>query len=161
MEKGIERDTVRSFIMHELMTGTIKVGQKLSLPYFAEKLACSVTPIREALTQLEYAGVVTAIPNRGFLIPELNIHEAKNIYELIACLENLALENSVFKDEDIKQLKKANKKFMQAKDFSEKIKADFELHDCLTKNYENPFAHQKLRDLKIRIFTYERSFTQC
>lgn len=143
-----------------MLLGELDAGQTLSLAGLARELDVSVTPIREALTQLEQARIISSVPNRGFIISDIDVKEAKNIYELIATLESLALENSEFSDEDLRDLKKAQKKFATAKTAIEKVKADLYFHECLTKNYDNPFAQQIIRDLKTRIFFYEKSYMQ-
>lgn len=160
MSIKIERDRVRSFILEQLLKGDISVGERLSLPYFSKHLNCSVTPIREALTQLEYANIVEVIPNRGFIIPALNQKNAKDVYQLIAALESLALENSSYSSKDIADLKRLIKTFQLAKNKLQRIKADFEFHQRLAQNYDNPLVHQKIRDLRIRIFTYENQFME-
>jgi DNA-binding GntR family transcriptional regulator len=154
----IERDRVRSFIMQELIKGRINVGDRLSLPTLSKKLKCSVTPVREALTQLEYSGVIKAVPNRGFIIPVLNFMEAKYLYELVSSLECLALENSTYQVNDIENIKKSQRIFEESKNSSSKILADINFHYCLIKNYQNPFLQQTIKDLKIRIFFYEKKF---
>jgi DNA-binding GntR family transcriptional regulator len=154
----IQRDRVRSFILAELMSGRIDIGDRLSLPYFAKKLKCSVTPIREALTQLEYAKIIEAIPNRGFIIPNTDQREARNLYELIAALECLAVENSIYDARKIKTLIACQIKFREASNTLDRILADFSFHEELTSLYDNEMVQEKIRDCKIRIFTYEKSY---
>jgi DNA-binding GntR family transcriptional regulator len=158
MKPDSQRNPVRSFIMNELMSGALQTGDRLSLPFFAEKLNCSVTPIREALTQLAYVNIVEAIPNRGFIIPPLSAKEAQYLYELIAGLEGLALENSNYTPSDIKELKQLNKKFDETEGSLKRIRADFDFHDKLTRHYKNPLLHQHIHDIKVRIFSYEKEF---
>jgi len=158
MKTTIERDRVRSFIMNELLDGHIQIGERLSLPYFSDKLKCSVTPIREALTQLAYVKVIEAVPNRGFIIPALNAKEAKNIYKLIAALEVLALENSSFSARDVQTLKRLADIFDKTEDPLGRIKADFQLHDQITRNCDNPLLQQSIMDVKLRVFAYEKQF---
>ena len=154
------RDQVREHLQNQMLLGNLQAGQTLSLAGLARELDVSVTPIREALTQLEQAKIITAIPNRGFIISEIDAKEAENLYELIACLESLALEKSVFEEKDLKALEKAKEKFYAAKTAIQKIKADLDFHDILTRNYDNPFARQIIRDLKTRIFFYEKSYME-
>jgi DNA-binding GntR family transcriptional regulator len=154
----VERNRVRNFILQELLKGSIDIGDRLSLPAISKKLQCSVTPVREALTQLEYAKVIEVIPNRGFIIQALHASEAKHLYEMIAALETLALEQSHFTETDIKYLNKLQKKFEKAAKPAAKIAADMDFHEALTKNYNNPFTQQIIRDLKIRIFFYEKKY---
>ena len=154
------RDQVREYLQNQMLLGELNAGQTLSLAGLARELDVSVTPIREALTQLEQARIISSVPNRGFIISDIDAGEAKDIYELIAALESLALENSEFSDKDLRDLEKAQKKFRSAKTAIEKVKADLSFHECLTKNYDNSFAQQIIRDLKTRIFFYEKSYMQ-
>ena len=59
--------------------------------------------------------MITSIPNRGFIISEIDAKEAKNIYELIATLESLVLENSEFSTGDIKAVENSEANFTSAK----------------------------------------------
>lgn len=160
ISKTSYRDQVREHLQNEMLLGNLKAGQTISLAGLARQLQVSVTPIREALTQLEQSKIITSIPNRGFVISDIDAKEAKNIYELIANLESLALENSEFSAKDLKDLEKAQTKFGKAKTAIEKVKADLDFHEILTRNYDNPFAQQIIRDLKTRIFFYEKSYME-
>ncbi len=154
------RDQVREHLQIQMLSGKLNAGQTLSLAGLARELDVSVTPIREALTQLEQAKIISSIPNRGFIISDIDTNEAKNIYELIATLESLAIENSEFSESDFIALNTAQIKFNQAKTAIERVKADLDFHEYLTKNYDNPFARQIIKDLKTRIFFYEKSYME-
>jgi len=141
-----------------MRTGDLKPQHPLSLASLARELDVSVTPIREALSQLQSSGIVQSIPNRGFFIPELSKEEAINLYELVASLESLALRNSTFEPDDIQALTKINHTFEHTDDIIERINADMDFHDALTSKYENALAAKILSELKTRIFFYELDF---
>ncbi len=138
--------------------GELQEGQSINLAALARELKVSVTPIREALSQLQQSRIITAIPNRGFIISELSQNEAKDLYDLVAELEALALENSIFTEESVASLKSQQTVFKNAEDTVTRINAKLEFHRLLTRHYENSLAQQILEDLKIRIFFYEREF---
>lgn len=152
------RDQVREFLLNEMKQGHLQEGQTINLAALARKLNVSVTPIREALTQLQQSRIITAIPNRGFIISELSQKEAKDLYELVADLEVLAIENSEFDEASIAALKAQQLVFKNAEDTVSRINAKLGFHRLLTKNYGNILAQNVLEDLKIRIFFYEREF---
>ncbi len=152
------RDQVREFLLAEMKKGHLHEGQTINLAAFARKLDVSVTPIREALTQLQQSRIITAVPNRGFIISELSLKEAKDLYELVADLEVLAIENSEFDEESIERLKEQQIVFKNAEDTVARINAKLGFHRLLTKNYGNSLAQHVLEDLKIRVFFYEREF---
>ncbi|TVZ14257.1 GntR family transcriptional regulator [Maribacter sp. MAR_2009_72] len=153
------RDQVRDYLLSQMITGNLKTGKTINLAALSRDLDVSVTPIREALAQLQQAHIIKAVPNRGFIIAELDVKEAEDLYGLVANLEVMAIENTEFTQEDIEQLKMQQEVFENAKDAISRIQADLEFHRLLTKGYENDLALQILNDLKTRIFFYERAFT--
>ena len=153
------RDQVRDYLLSEMITGNLKTGKTINLAALARHLNVSVTPIREALTQLQQAHIIKAIPNRGFIIAELDVEEAEDLYELVANLEVMAIENTEFSQEDIVNLKNQQEVFENASNAIDRIQADLEFHRLLTKGYKNDLALKILHDLKTRIFFYERAFT--
>jgi len=152
------REQVRDYLLREMVNGNLKIGKTLNLAALSRELHVSVTPIREALTQLQQAHIIKAIPNRGFIIAELDVKEAEDLYNLVASLEVMAIENTEFDDVAIKDLKLQQQVFENAQDALSRIQADLEFHRLLTKGYENDLALQVLNDLKTRIFFYERAF---
>ena len=152
------RDSVREHLLEQMQTGNLEAGQGINLAALARKLKVSVTPIREALTQLQQSHIVQAVPNRGFRIAKVNPEEAKNLYELVAHLELLALEESVFDKMAIERLKRQRDTVAKAEDSLERVNAYMEFHRILTCNYNNSVVQQLLKDLKTRIFFYERKF---
>lgn len=158
IRKTIFRDQVREHLLREMRLGNLQEGQTINLAALARELDVSVTPIREALTQLQQSRIITAIPNRGFIISELSLKEAQDLYELVADLEVLAIENSEFDEASIVNLKNQQLVFKNAEDTIARIGAKLEFHRLLTQNYRNSLAQRILDDLKIRIFFYEREF---
>lgn len=158
ISKKIVRDQVRQYLLNEMTAGNLNAGQPLNLAALARTLNVSVTPIREALTQLQQSNLIKAIPNKGFVIAELDYKEAKDLYELVADLEVLALEHSTFDNNAIIALKEQQTAFKNATDTFSRITAKLEFHRLLTQHYKNTLAQQILADLKTRIFFYEREF---
>ncbi len=153
------RDQVRNYLLAEMKTGRLQLGKTINLAALSRELNVSVTPIREALTQLQQAHIIKAVPNRGFVIAELDVKEAEDLYNLVASLEVMALESTEFDDDSIARLKKQQDVFENSKDAISRIQADLDFHELLTQGFENDLALQILKDLKTRIFFYERAFT--
>lgn len=158
IEKINFRDQVKDLLLYKMRKGLLNLEKSISLASLARELDVSVTPIREALTQLQTSGIVKAIPNRGFFIPELSESEAQNLYELVFCLESLAVKSSIFSDDLIQKLEASNDLFRNSTNEIERINADMDFHSLLTSSYENPIALKILSELKMRIFFYEMDF---
>ena len=70
--KAIDRNSVRSqvreILLAQIQTGELEAGRIHSAVALAESLGVSATPVREALMDLENAGLVEAVRNRGYLV---------------------------------------------------------------------------------------------
>lgn len=158
IEKINFRDQVRNILLERMKSGELQAGDAISLAKLSRELEVSVTPIREALTQLQQAGIIEAIPNRGFVIPEINPQDVQEVYELVAHLECLALEKSHFTEDLLSELKSQQAVFKSTNSAMERINADMRFHELLTSGYKNKTAQRILEDLKIRIFFFEKGF---
>ena len=149
------RDKVRSHLLKQIQKGELNIGKTINLAALARQIGISVTPIREALSQLEQARIIKAIPNRGFVVMGLSQKEARDLYGTIAQLEVMALENSSFDEENLERLKSKQSELKQADNFGDKLRARFEFHKLLVSNCENTVLLQILDDLKARLHFYE------
>ncbi|MDC7993548.1 GntR family transcriptional regulator [Altibacter sp. HG106] len=154
------RTTVKQQLLKAMTEGTLGPGDFLSLAQLARDLNVSVTPIREALTQLEQAQIVQSVPNRGFQIPELETSEIPQLYPIVAALECLAMEQTQYGTVLIYKLREKQRLFSTAKTALERIQADMSFHETLTQYCENDTVLHILSDLKVRIFFYELDFMQ-
>ncbi|PCJ97104.1 MAG: transcriptional regulator [Flavobacteriaceae bacterium] len=160
VDKIIIRDQVRKHLLERMQAGELHLGKTINLAALSRHLDVSVTPIREALTQLQQSQIIEAVPNRGFIIAKLDILEAKNLYELVANMEALALEESDFDALAITELKQQQIIFHNANNALEQVNADLKFHYLLTCNYKNKMAQRILLDLKTRIFFYEKELAR-
>jgi len=158
MDAVILRDSVKTHLLKEIEKGHLKIGKTINLAKLSRELNISVTPIREALTQLEESEIVKAIPNRGFIINELSLDEAKNLYNTVAQLEVIALDSSSFTDSLKNNLRNVQLKLQQAHTSKASLNARFQFHETLLKACDNKILVGILKKLKTRILFYERLY---
>lgn len=158
MEKLIFKDAIREVLLKHILTGKYQPGERLSLPAIAKELDVSVTPIREALTQLSETGLVNYKANRGFFLSELSVEEAQEIYELMALLESSALKKSVFYNGQLDELDEINAKLTSAKESITILDLDRQFHQKLLENYQNNYAMRIISSLRVQISLYEFAF---
>lgn len=158
IEKIVLRDQVRQYLQREMLDRKITIGERLSLAEIARKINVSVTPVREALTQLEQAGIVMTIANRGFFIPPLSVEEALQIYPVIISLETMAVSESGYSTDQIEELREIQLRFEKAKSREQLVRLDLEFHKALLKPFRNRIACRILKDLKVRVFLYELEY---
>mgnify|MGYP001083487625 CR=1 FL=1 len=76
------RDKIKEHLLLQIQKGNLKVGKTVNLAALSRATGISVTPIREALSQLEHAQVLQAIPNRGFVVAQLSKSEVKCLIDI-------------------------------------------------------------------------------
>jgi GntR family transcriptional regulator, trigonelline degradation regulator len=84
------RQQVLDGLRQAIIEGRLAPGARLIERELTEMMGVSRTVIREALRQLETEGLVAIIPNKGPVVRELTLAEAKDLYHIRAVLEGLA-----------------------------------------------------------------------
>ncbi|TRW96006.1 GntR family transcriptional regulator [Paracoccus sp. M683] len=74
-----------------VLSGRIEPGQRIPESVIAREMGISRAPVREAARQLESAGLLVAIPNRGFFVREINARAMDDLYELRLAIESAAI----------------------------------------------------------------------
>lgn len=87
-----KKDYVVEQIIELIHSGEITPGTQLNQRDLAERLATSVTPVREALMQLETEGVIQFTPHRGARVMQMSPEGARDICLIRSRLEELALD---------------------------------------------------------------------
>jgi DNA-binding GntR family transcriptional regulator len=89
------RDQVLTLVRNAILNFDLKPGQRLVERELIEQLGVSRTTVREVIGQLAAEGLVTVIPQRGAVVTVLSVDEAKDIYEMRAALEAIAVRRFV------------------------------------------------------------------
>lgn len=89
------RQRVEQALREAIIAGSLAPGRRLTERELTQMTGVSRTLIREALRQLESEGLIAAIPNRGAVVTELTLAEAKDLYAIRALLEGFAARRFV------------------------------------------------------------------
>lgn len=84
------RHQVLEEVRQSIITGRLAPGARLIERELINMMGVSRTVIREALRQLESEGLVTTIANKGPVVREFTLAEAKDLYAIRGVLEGLA-----------------------------------------------------------------------
>jgi DNA-binding GntR family transcriptional regulator len=89
-----QRRTKKDLIVEELRTliatGELARGSRLHQDEFARLFNTSITPVREAMRQLEAEGVLVSEPHRGVRVALADLEEVKGVYVARRMLESHA-----------------------------------------------------------------------
>jgi len=96
-----------------IISGALSPGKEIDEEMVAQNLNISRMPVRQALGILESEGLVKRIHRHGATVTQLSSEEIKEIYNMRACLEALAIRKAVprYSDEYITMLRALLKEF--------------------------------------------------
>ena len=80
--KATLKERAYASIRDAIINRQIRRDMIYSEQWFAEKFGVSRTPVREALLQLRNEGLVDVIPNRGMIIRNLTMDDAKHLFQM-------------------------------------------------------------------------------
>ena len=72
-------DALVEALRHDIMTGTLKPGQRVDLDEWGERMQASRTPVRQALERLEAEGFVKLSGRRGATIIEVTLSHVEDV----------------------------------------------------------------------------------
>ena len=153
------RDVVFNTLRQAILRGELKPGERLMEIQLANKLGVSRTPIREAIRKLELEGLVLMIPRRGAEVAEITERSLRDVLEVRAALEELAVDLACdrIKEEDIQKLREAAKEFEEVSksdDVTALAEADVKFHDIIYFATENQRLIQLLYNLREQMYRY-------
>jgi DNA-binding GntR family transcriptional regulator len=85
-----KKDLVLDWLREAIVTGELQAGQHLPQEELAERLGVSITPVREALSELRAAGLLTQNTHRGARVADTDARTAADLHLLRSTLEPLA-----------------------------------------------------------------------
>lgn len=138
-------------LREDILSGKYKENDELREMTIGAELGVSRTPVREALRQLEFEGLVSIIPNKGAYVIGISKKDLKDIYEMRASLEGLcagwATKNATI--ENISRLEEILdlSEFQYSKKKYEKVlELDNEFHEVLYEMADSKMLYKTLSD---------------
>ncbi len=84
-------------IRSDIITGSKKPGERLSIDVLKNEFGTSVTPVRDALQMLNQEDLVTIKPRSGYYVTLVSLKELNDMLELRQILELAAVERAAEK----------------------------------------------------------------
>ena len=81
-------------LAERIISGAIAAGARLRQDHIAEEFGASHVPVREAFRRLEAQGLVVSEPRRGVRVAGFTLSDVREVAEMRAALEVLALRNA-------------------------------------------------------------------
>ncbi len=138
--------------------GTIMVERKLCEIYNVSR-----SPLRNALQQLSYEGLLSFAPGQGVMVPEFNIEDILEVYDLIELLQGFAIKSCISKLNDIalETLEEILSKMKLSRDqgeIGEAIEWDQKFHEFIfsfagNKRLKNIFSNLNFQSMRFQATT--------
>ena len=77
-----------------IIMGELEPGTPLRLDELARSLGMSISPIREAVRQLEALGLAKHVPHQGARVEPLDVDDLRDLFEVRLALESLAVRRA-------------------------------------------------------------------
>lgn len=105
-ENVTAQELVLASVRQAILAGVLGPGARLRQEELAEVFGTSRIPVREALRALEYEGLVTSEPHRGFRVTSLDADDVEEVYGLRILLEGEAVRLALplLTDDDLEDL---------------------------------------------------------
>jgi DNA-binding GntR family transcriptional regulator len=149
LAKSLLRDDAYRAIRDAIIDGTFAPGERLSDTDLIGWLGVSRTPIREALSRLEQAGLVQTKPGRFTIVSPLDVRKTRSAQSVAAAIHELAVREAVpqMSDDDLDAMREANARFATAlrhNDVEAALAADDAFHAVAVAASLNPIASSVL-----------------
>ncbi|WFU48354.1 GntR family transcriptional regulator [Sinorhizobium terangae] len=82
-------------LAERIISGVLPPGERLRQDHVAEEFGASHVPVREAFRRLEAQGLAVSEPRRGVRVAAFDLQEVREVAEMRAALEVLALRHAV------------------------------------------------------------------
>jgi len=82
-------------LREDVVSGALRPGQKLKIEMLRDRYGIGAGPLREALARLSGDHLVTLLGQRGFIVAEMSVKDAREIGDLRKLLEAEALTQAI------------------------------------------------------------------
>src|SRR5919206_5243253 len=95
---GMRHRTMAEYALEQLresiILGELPAGTPLRLDDLARSLGMSISPIREAVRQLEALGLAKHVPHQGARVLDFDVEELRDLFQIRLALESLAVRRA-------------------------------------------------------------------
>nr|WP_265181673.1 GntR family transcriptional regulator [Geomicrobium sp. JCM 19055] len=142
-----------------LITGKYKPGDRLTEEALTEEWKVSRTPIRSALKQLEFDGLITPL-KRGYIVRSFSQNDIRQIYDVRSLLEGYAASLSAIHrtEQDLSDMHKANEDFKtiimsrgtnKTEHIQDVLKKNHKFHDTVIRASKDPHTEDLIRKVVV------------
>lgn len=154
-------DEIRQAIEREIFTGVLRPGTRLDEESLAARFGLSRTPVREAILQLVYSGLVVKKPRQGAVVAPLDLHRMVQMFEVMSDVEGLcaryaARRMSPEEKSRLSAMVAEAESLCRARDLDGYYAVNRAFHDAVYDGSHNEVLKEMARSLFARLAPYRR-----
>lgn len=109
-------DQIADALRRDILHGTLRPGQRITVSTLAKELGVSHIPVREAVRRLEAEALIETVPHQGALVADVHLDELHEIYELRRLIEGdiAARAATAYRPEDLDTIDAALRRLLDA-----------------------------------------------
>ncbi|OAN54155.1 AsnC family transcriptional regulator [Paramagnetospirillum marisnigri] len=154
-------DEIRQAIEKDIFQGVLRPGTRLDEESLAARFGLSRTPVREAILQLVYSGLVVKKPRQGAVVAPLDLHRMVQMFEVMSEIEGLCARYAARRmspDEKARlaELHGRAASLCESRELDEYYAVNRAFHDAIYDGSHNEVLQDMARSLFARLAPYRR-----
>lgn len=151
------------YLREQILNGTLRPGQRVTLAALAGELGISQMPVREALARLEREGLIVITRHTEARVARLEPRDASELFQIRAALESLAARAACVRDAAgcAVLLEACNRRFeaaMEGADFGAMADANWAFHRAVLDAADNLHLTRLIEDIWDRCFRFRMGY---
>ncbi|MCJ2033258.1 GntR family transcriptional regulator [Methylobacterium sp. J-068] len=161
-ERGLLSDQIRNALTDEIAAGRLAAGTALDEQDLADRFGASRTPVREALRQLAFNGLVELRPRRGVVVTRMTPERIMDMFETTAEFEAMCVRLATYR---MTPLERSHLMDLHARSGDMVTTGDFDAYDALNRSFHealyeathNAFLKEQALALRTRLSGFRRT----
>jgi DNA-binding GntR family transcriptional regulator len=154
-------DEIRQAIESDIFSGALRPGTRLDEESLASRFNLSRTPVREAILQLVYSGLVVKKPRQGAVVAPLDLHRMVQMFEVMSEVEGLcaryaARRMSAAERDTLQSLHDQSRRMCEARRLDDYYAVNHAFHEAIYSGSHNEVLHEMAHSLFARLAPYRR-----
>ncbi len=159
------RERIYMRLREAITNNTLLPGERIVEKKLADELNVSITPVREALLQLNMEGFVEIKTHRNVVVKQISLTEMAELYEIQGVLEGYAAKQALrnLNEKDLLKLRKLTEQmenFFSSNNVEKFYESNMEFHEIFLKKSNNQSIYDLVSNLNLRkkMFRYRVTF---
>ena len=159
------RERIYLHLREAITKSMLLPGERIIEKKIAEELNVSITPVREALLQLNVEGFVEIKTHRTVVVKQISLTEIVELYEIQGVLEGYAARRASLElnDQDLLKIKKLTQKmekYFKSDNVEKFYESNKKIHEIFLIKGNNQSIYDLISNLNLRkkMFSYRVTF---